>query len=129
MRSLAIALSFLAAALAASSTANAAEHRGTCWITELASFENRVHIRCLPAPSPGSLSSHPGSSLPDPGVLYLAVDTTKMGYFADRVIAIAQTAIQMKAYVAVVYDSDIADNPPGCLATDCRKLVAVTLSN
>jgi len=113
---------------AIASPAIAAEHRGTCWITEIATFENRVHIRCFTS-SPGSFSSHPGSNLPDPGVLYLAVDTAKSLDFANRVLAIAETAVQIKAYVSVIYESDTSQNPPGCLTADCRKLTAVTLSN
>lgn len=95
------------------------ENRGTgthlCSITQVAMHYNRAHILCfIPADVDGT------------NVIYFAVaDTPANKTFINRVLAIGLTGMSMNKNVQVVFDTLASNNPPGCLTTDCRKLIGI----
>jgi hypothetical protein len=109
----------------------AAELARGCTIRDVAAFTNRVHIHCLSdggRPS-GSLYSrdYQPPPQPDANVSYFAVGAAADPALADRVIALAASASQQNKQVTVFYRTDPAENPPGCLPSDCRRLTGLVM--
>lgn len=78
----------------------------TCYVTEVAMYDNRAHILC--------------------GVMFFAIaDTPANKTLINRVLAIGLTNMSMNRQVRVVFDTLAENNPPGCLTTDCRKLIGI----
>ena len=107
------------------------ELRRDCVIVDIAAFTNRVHVHCV-VPSGGvnnGLHSRDYTPPPQPDVriVYFAVGTASDPALADRVIALARSAAQLNKPVQIFYRTDPAENPPGCLPGDCRKLTGFVL--
>ena len=82
-------------------------------VTNVASFENRVHLRCSNA---------------NEGVIYYAYpnDASHIGV-ANQILAISNTAFALSKGVWVYYNASSTLNPPGCNIGDCRGLVGVSM--
>jgi hypothetical protein len=82
-------------------------------ITNVAIFENRIHLRC---------------SNSNDGISYYAYPTDPSHVAtANQILAIANTAFALNESVWVFYNSSSYLNPPGCYANDCRGLVGVSM--
>jgi len=82
-----------------------------CTIIEVALLNNRAHIRC---------SNGAGA------IYFFAVANTSANEtLINRVMAIGLTNLSMDRKVYLYYDGNLANNPPGCLTTNCRKLTGV----
>lgn len=104
------------------------ELRRACQIEDVAAFTNRVHVRCPYGPIVHSglyTRDYEPPPRPDPGIRFFAVGATVDPALADRVIALASLAIEQNKHVVIFYRTDPAENPPGCLASDCRRLVGI----
>lgn len=102
-----------------------------CVIVDIAVHQNRVHVRC-PLPGPGiTWSLHSRNYRPPPrpdvAVEYFAVGTASDPAHADRVLALATSAVQMNRPVTIFYRTNPAENPPGCSPSDCRKLTGLVM--
>ena len=95
----------------------------TCKIIDVAIYSNRAHVKC-----------------DVPFVLGLAPKTTSVYYFAiantnenkmliNRVMAIGLTTMSMNRSAYLVVETASAQNPPGCLASDCRQLLGLSGHN
>jgi len=102
-----------------------------CTLMDVAAFTNRVHVHCAPAgaASGGGLYTRDYSPPPQPdaGIVYFAVGAAADPALADRVIALATSASQQNKQVQIFYRTSPAENPPGCLASDCRRLSGIVL--
>ena len=109
----------------------ATELRRTCFIADVAAFSNRVHVHCAPAGTTfgGGLYTRDYVPPPEPdaGIVYFAVGAASDAALADRVIALATSATQQNRQVQILYRTSAAENPPGCQANDCRRLIGLTL--
>jgi len=106
------------------------ELRRDCVIVDIAAFANRVHVHCVvPTGVHSGLYTRDYTPPPQPdvGIVYFAVGTASDPGLADRVIALARSAAQLNKPVQIFYRTDPAENPPGCLASDCRKLTGLVL--
>jgi hypothetical protein len=104
------------------------ELRRQCQVMDVAAFTNRVHVRCPHGPTIRSglyTRDYVPPPQPDTGVLYFAVGASADPALADRVIALASLAVQQNKEVVIFYRTDPAENPPGCLPADCRRLVGI----
>lgn len=103
----------------------------TCFIADVAAFINRIHVHCAPAGTTfgNGLYVHDYAPPPEPdaGIVYFAVGAASDPALADRVIAVATSATQQNRQVQILYRTNPAENPPGCQANDCRRLVGLTL--
>ena len=83
-----------------------------CTISDIAVFDNRVHVRCTT--SPGS------------GVFYFAAASTYPNeMLSNRYLTLLNTAFALDERVNIQYDSLSANNPPGCNIGDCRLIVGM----
>jgi hypothetical protein len=88
----------------------------SCYVNNVAAFDNRIHLRC--------------STSPDGNIWYYAYPTgSSNGYTASRMLAVAQTAYALGKPVWVYYVSSSSSNPPGCYTGDCRLLTGVSMVN
>ena len=89
-----------------------------CTISHISVLEDRIHVKC----------STPEPNLPAffTVVYFYAASTANAGN-ANRMLALLNTAYTLGKIVHISYDSSSANNPSGCLATDCRKLTGVLL--
>jgi len=82
-----------------------------CTIIEVALLDNRAHIRC---------SNGYGA------IYFFAVANTSANEtLINRVMAIGLTNMSMDRKVYLYFDGSSANNPVGCLVSDCRKLTGV----
>lgn len=97
----------------------------SCYVSELAAYPGRVHIKCWEG------SCAPGSLCPQ-----LTPESTAIHYYATEntgaPTTLAATAMTLAAYakgagkrLRIIYRSNAAENPAGCLAKDCRRFVGV----
>jgi hypothetical protein len=85
-----------------------------CDVTNVAAYDNRIHVRCLT--SPGS------------GIWFFAYPISgASGYTANRMLAVAQTAFALNEDVYIYYMLNSDSNPPGCYATDCRLMTGISM--
>jgi hypothetical protein len=85
-----------------------------CDVTNVAAFDNRIHVRC--SVSPGN------------GIYYFAHPTSSgSGWTANRMLAVAQTAFALNKPVWVYYNLSSDYNPPGCYTSDCRLLTGISM--
>ncbi len=83
----------------------------TCTIANVAVYENRIHVKCVPG---------------DGAIFYFAyaVDSAHSST-ANRMLATANSAYAVGDKLVVWYDSNSSHNPPGCLVSDCRLMVGL----
>jgi len=101
-----------------------------CVVVDIAAFVNRVHVHCVvPSGVHSGLYTrgYEPPPQPDVGIVYFAVGTASDPGLADRVLRLATSAAQLNKPVHIFYRTDPAENPPGCLAADCRKLTGFVL--
>jgi hypothetical protein len=85
-----------------------------CSVSNVAAFENRVHLRCTT--SPGG------------GIYYFAYASDPAHFStANQILAVANTAFALGKPVWVYYNISSSLNPPGCNTGDCRGLVGVSM--
>lgn len=111
----------LAAFCALSSSATAQEFGSTdvsCTVGEVAVYADRVHVFCKEGGA-GWFANENNHG----GIKYFAVAISDP--IAPHVIAIASAALVTQRPIGVVFDPNGGANPPGCLAADCRKALAV----
>ena len=117
-------------ALAASALAQTPPETSTaCKLDQVAAYDTRVHVRCKEYDiyRDGSGAEHRQQSWRnafDPNVIYFAVDAHSP--LADRVVALASAA-GANDDVTIFFRTNAAENPPGCLPADCRKLTGLVL--
>ncbi len=136
-RTLALAAVLAALATAALVTAAPAQtpvemRHANCLVAEVAAFTNRVHLRCggpiyregasnvtreLPAETPNPL---------DARIAYYAVDIRAEPVLAAQVVSLGLAA-RAGGKATVFFRTSVADNPPGCLAHDCRRLTGLVV--
>jgi len=56
---------------------------------------------------------------------FAVANTSANKTFINRMMAIGLTQMSLDHNVVVHFDTLSANNPPGCLVTDCRKLVGI----
>ena len=84
-----------------------------CDVSNVASFDNRIHIRC---------------SNSNNGIYYYAYPTDPVHVAtANQFLAIGNTAYALGHHVWVYYDSNSSMNPAGCNTSDCRGLYGVSM--
>jgi hypothetical protein len=88
-----------------------------CTVDAVAAYANRIHIHC----------SRLGTGLGFTPPLYLAVEANSP--LATQALIIATRALSTPDHqLGVTWENQISSNPPGCLATDCRRLLGVSAS-
>ena len=104
----------------ASVPVRASQVSAPCTIAEVATFVDRVHVRCL------IWRSGTGGSGSAPGLpAYLAIEADSP--MAAHVIQLGLSALINSRKVDVFYDNDAGANPPGCLQHDCRRLLGLVI--
>jgi hypothetical protein len=101
----------LAAVVVSPHKANAAlKDFATCPVSEVAVFENRIHVRC----------TNPHLSGPSGGIIYFAVSTASSTNVA-RFLTIFNSALVENRKLTILYD-DFEDSGQefGCLIENCR---------
>lgn len=86
-----------------------------CTISEIAIHRNtdRMHIRCNPG---------------DAGIsFFAALSSGSDAVRANQFLVLANTAYALQKPINIWYETDPALNPPGCLTTDCRGIIALVL--
>jgi hypothetical protein len=85
----------------------------TCTISELAVHTNRIHIRCNPG---------------DGGISFFAASTASAEIVrTNQFLTLGNTAYALGKTINIWYETDQAQNPPGCLTSDCRKIIALVI--
>jgi hypothetical protein len=113
MKTIALGFSVLCSAgamLAASAPAHAAVS-SHCLVLEVATFDNRVHIRAK--------CDYSDTQTPT----YVAVESNSP--MAATVVQVGLFALTSKRFVNVFYDTNIGANPVGCNQNDCRRLIGL----
>ncbi len=88
----------------------------TCTPAGVATFSNRVHVRCTTLAPPGNIR-------------YFAACTSRDSTGASRYLSVFTTAFAMGKNLTIHYDpSDTSGTTCGCLASDCRVLTGVEVA-
>ena len=112
-----LGLGLAAAALFLIPHAASAEPTETsCRVGEVAVFPDRVHVFCTRDIGFPNMGMNQTS-------MYFAVEIASP--LAAYLVAIASDATVSRRDIAVIFDSDPAFNPPGCLVDDCRRALVV----
>jgi hypothetical protein len=101
-----------------------------CVVVDIGAFANRVHVHCVAPPSVHSglyTRGYEPPPQPDVGIVYFAVGAASDPALSDRVLRLATSAAQFNKPVHIFYRTDPAENPPGCLPADCRRLTGLVL--
>ena len=101
-----------------------------CVVVDIAAFANRVHVHCVVPPSVHTglyTRGYEPPPQPDVGIVYFAVGTASDPGLSDRVLRLATSAAQLNKPLHIFYRTDPAENPPGCLSADCRRLTGLVL--
>jgi hypothetical protein len=81
-----------------------------CTIANIAVFSSRIHVFC---------SSAPGGTT----IRYFAASgDAAHALTTNRFMVMLNTAYSLGKPVYIYYDTDTANNPPGCGGTDCRAI-------
>jgi hypothetical protein len=89
-----------------------------CLVHSVAALSNRVHIQCS-APAVGTIY----------GIRYFAVENTvAQNAMALSILSVANAAMQQNRSLTIIYRSNPNDNPAGCNANDCRRIVGVIMN-
>ena len=130
MKTIALGFSVLCCALimlAWSQPARAGEAVASCYVVDVATFGDRVHIHCG-MPNTGCSNSS-GSGLctakPRNEPFYFAVETTSP--MAASVVQSGIASLNSKRPLEISYSDNADDNPAGCLQLDCRRIVGVVV--
>ncbi len=89
-----------------------------CTVAEVAANANLVHVYCSSGGGVANLGTDDFFV-----VRYFAVALNDP--LAPHLIAIGTSAQQTGRQIAVSFDPNPSANPPGCLASDCRRALAV----
>ncbi len=85
----------------------------TCTIGEVAVFTDRIHVNCNPA---------------NGAIRFFAASAAQGEVLnTNRFLTLLNTAYALGKPVVVGYDTNTAANPPSCLVTDCRKILAIKI--
>lgn len=100
-----------------------------CYISEVAAFENRVHLRCRAGGRPGVVTPPDNSANGRyaQSIFYFAVDARAQQDLASRVVELGSAALAQDRDLLIAFRSAPSENPPGCLPQDCRRLVGVVM--
>lgn len=94
-----------------------------CTISDIAVFDNRIHVRC----SNPLLIDRP-IPFPDLQIYYFAAAGDEDHMLAtNRYLTLLNTAFALGKPLDVGWVSGSVNNPPGCLADDCRGIAAITI--
>jgi hypothetical protein len=128
MKTIALGFSILCCTLimlAWSQPARAGEAAASCYVVDVATFGDRVHIHCgIP---PNGCVNIGGTGL-CPGKLpyeYFAVETNSP--MAASVVQSGLAGLNSKRPLEITYSDNADDNPAGCLQQDCRRIVSVVV--
>ena len=128
MRTITLGLSILCCALsmlAWSQPAHAGEAVATCYVIDVATFSDRVHIHCgMPNTGCGTATGYCNAKPPNEPP-YFAVETNSP--MAASVVQSGLAAQNSKRALEISYDDNPDDNPAGCLQKDCRRIVGVVV--
>ncbi len=91
---------------------------GRCFVDEVLAAMDRTHIHC--GPVGGGLVSQ-GPPILGGAISYFAVDTQRQPGLAASVITLGNEALK-GGFITIGFSNNAADNPPGCLAKDCRRI-------
>jgi hypothetical protein len=101
------AIAFLSASNATSASSSAAPQYFLCTPVAVATFSDRVHVRCSPA-APG-------------GIAFFAVCSTSDAANAARFLSVFTTAKVTGKQLAIYYNpNDTSGTSCGCASADCR---------
>jgi hypothetical protein len=107
-------------AVLSASPVRAKQVSAPCVVAGVATFVDRVHVRCLiwrdGTGAPGS-----AVGLPE----YLAVEADSP--MAAHVVQLGLSALVGSRKVEVFFDDEPGANPSGCLKHDCRRLLGLAL--
>jgi len=108
-----------------SQVAQAESTLNNCIVQSIAALPNRVHILCTVVPTAGLGSDSPSSGT----VRYFALENTvAQNAMALAVLSVANAAMQRNRSLTIIYRSDPNNNPAGCNANDCRRIVGVIMN-
>lgn len=89
-----------------------------CNITELAVFEDRIHVSCFP-----------GYTTPNGVISFFAYSTVGPDMArANQFLTLANTAYALGKTINITFDDNPAVNPPNCRTIDCRKIIEESLT-
>lgn len=88
----------------------------TCNIVQIGVEANRIHVRCTTAPSGYSNIFWFASAL----------DSATAAQ-SNRLLVMMNTAYALGKPMLIGFDTNAANNPPGCQTNDCRKLLIIDL--
>jgi hypothetical protein len=128
--SLAVVISALLILGSATQAFAASEHH-TCNSVEVATFTDRVHVRCAQGPAwsvPGSVEV--GECI-EPrgcaGIVFFAVATADSAH-AARILSVLVVAHLAPRPIVIEYDRNDTTGPSfGCLEEDCRPILSVAV--
>jgi hypothetical protein len=128
MKTIALGFSVLCCAailFAWSQPAKASQAVTTCYVIDVATYSDRIHIHCAPPVSGCSLtpSGCPQGAQTQP--VYFAVETS--GSMASSVVQTGLAALIHKRPLEIAFDDNPGENPAGCEQNDCRRIVGVVL--
>ena len=92
-----------------------------CRLTDVSVFADRVHIHCAPP----TVLDEQQSGASTGTYMYFALETNSP--MAPSIIALATGAKVADQLVFIRYANKDSDNPAGCGATDCRRLLEMRL--
>ncbi len=109
-------------AQAAPDTPDANPH--ICTISQVAALEDRIHVRCT-----NPLIIDRPVPLPDLQIYYFAAAADEDNMITtNRYLTILNTAFALNIPVDVGWRSGSENNPPNCLADDCRGITSVGIN-
>ncbi len=82
----------------------------TCTIANIAVFSSRIHVYCASAPGGTSIR------------YFAASGDAAHALTTNRFMVMLNTAYSLGKPVYLYYDTDTANNPPGCGSGDCRAI-------
>lgn len=95
-----------------------------CTIAQVAALEDRIHVRCT-----NPLIIDRPAPLPDLQIYYFAAAGDEASMInTNRYLTILNTAFALNIPVDVGWISGSENNPPNCLANDCRGITSVGIN-
>lgn len=87
----------------------------SCNLLDVAAFQDRIHARCTTAPASTAI------------YFFAAPSDVANALSTNRYLVLLNTAFTLGKPALINYSTDSAENPPGCQAIDCRKILGVIL--